>query len=97
MRKLSLAAFGVSAALATAIAGAATVPTPATAAEKIKCYGIAKAGENDCANKAAGHSCAGQSTVDFNGMDFKAVTKAKCLEMGGKEKPFEGINKNVKN
>ncbi|SMF17402.1 Uncharacterized membrane protein [Tistlia consotensis] len=96
MRKLSLTALGVSAALATAIAGAAALSTPASAADQVKCYGVSKAGENDCANQAAGHSCAGHSKVDYSGMDFKALEKAKCMEMGGKEMPFEGVNKNVK-
>lgn len=94
MQKLSLTALGVSAALATAIAGAALAPR--ASAEEVKCYGVAKAGENDCANQAAGHSCAGQSKVDFDGMDFKAIEKAACMEMGGTEEPFEGVNQNVK-
>lgn len=34
--------------------------------EKERCYGVAKAGMNDCATKA--HSCANQATVD-NGSD----------------------------
>ena len=32
-----------------------------------KCYGVAKAGANDCGNKSGSHSCAGQSTVDGPG------------------------------
>ncbi len=95
MRKFSMTALGVSAALATAVAGASLVPQAAQA-ETVKCYGIAKAGENDCGNKAAGHSCAGHSEVDYSGMDFKAVEKEQCMEMGGKTEPFEGINQNVK-
>ena len=31
---------------------------------KEKCFGIAKAGQNDCANLSGSHSCAGQSKVD---------------------------------
>jgi uncharacterized membrane protein len=95
MRKTSLIALGVSAALATATAVVANAPQ-ANAADTAKCYGVAKAGENDCANKAAGHSCAGQSKVDFSGMDFKAMSKDDCQNMGGKLEAFEGINKNVK-
>jgi uncharacterized membrane protein len=40
-----------------------------------KCYGIAKAGKNDCASKA-GNSCAGQSTKD--GQAFIVVPKGLC-------------------
>ena len=28
------------------------------------CYGVAKAGKNDCAGKKSAHSCAGQATKD---------------------------------
>ena len=54
--------------LATALGGllALNVATQAQAAEdagaKEKCYGVAKAGKNDCA--ANGHSCAGQAKAD---------------------------------
>jgi mercuric ion transport protein len=51
----------------------------ADAAEQ--CYGIAKAGENDCAT--AQHACNGQSTVDFALTDFKLVPKGTCLVLGG--------------
>lgn len=83
--------------LGAAVAGAlslAALTAPANAADgaKVKCYGIAKAGENDCANKAAGHSCATQSKVDYSGQDFKAVSKEVCTAEGGSETPFEGSN-----
>lgn len=86
----------VAAAVAGAVSLAAVVgPTPAFAA-KVKCFGVAKAGQNDC-NTHAGHDCAGHSTVSYNGGDFKAVaSKAACMQMGGKLKPFQGINKDVK-
>src|ERR1700752_4610186 len=47
-----------------------------------KCYGIAKAGQNDCA--AGKHSCAGQSTVDKDPMSWKYVEKGTCEKIGGK-------------
>jgi uncharacterized membrane protein len=84
--------------LGAAVAGAlslAAIAAPAHAAEggeKVKCYGIAKAGENDCANKAAGHSCATESKVNYSGQDFKAVTKEACMAEGGHETAFEGMN-----
>ena len=95
MHKLPVTALSVSAALVAAIATTAVTPH-ANAADQVKCFGIAKAGENDCANKAAGHSCAGHSKINYSGQDFKAVSKDKCMEMGGKLAPFEGMNKNVK-
>jgi uncharacterized membrane protein len=48
-----------------------------------KCYGIAKAGKNDCASKIGGNSCAGQSTKD--GQGFLALPKGQCDKIvGGK-------------
>jgi uncharacterized membrane protein len=86
------ALLSVAGALAGAVAMAqATVP--AQAAEGVKCYGISAAGQNDCANEAAGHSCAGMSQVDYDGMDFKAVEdEAACMAEKGKLEPFEGQN-----
>ncbi len=50
---------------------------------KDKCYGIAKAGQNDCANLAGTHSCAGQSKVDNDPGDWKYVAKGTCKDMKG--------------
>ena len=82
--------------VAGALAGAVAMvqaTAPAQAAEGAKCFGIAAAGQNDCANQAAGHSCAGQSTVDYDGMDFKTVKdEAACTEQAGELEPFQGRN-----
>ena len=48
-----------------------------------KCWGVAKAGQNDCANSKAGHSCAGQSKKDNDPYDFKMVNTGTCMQMGG--------------
>jgi len=50
---------------------------------KEKCYGIAKAGQNDCANASGTHSCAGQSKVDNGADEWKYVAKGTCKEMKG--------------
>jgi uncharacterized membrane protein len=50
---------------------------------KEKCFGIAKAGQNDCANQAGTHSCAGQSKVDMSTDDWKYVAKGTCKTMHG--------------
>lgn len=82
--------------LAAAFMGAvsmASMSLPAQAAEGVKCYGISKAGENDCANAAGTHSCKGQSTEDYFGGDWKAVASAdECTAMGGQVEAFEGTN-----
>lgn len=46
--------------------------------EMEKCYGIAKAGMNDCGGKKSAHSCAGQSTKNSDANDFVALPKGTC-------------------
>ena len=94
MNANSIKTLSVAAALLGAVGMAATLaPVEATAADKVKCFGIAKAGQNDCANKAGTHSCAGQSTVDYSGGEWKLATKAECDAMGGQLTAFEGMGK----
>lgn len=50
---------------------------------KEKCFGIAKAGQNDCANLSGSHSCAGQSTASMSNDDWKYVPKGSCKAMKG--------------
>jgi uncharacterized membrane protein len=50
---------------------------------KEKCYGIAKAGQNDCANLSGSHSCAGQTKADNAPEDWKYVGKGTCKDMNG--------------
>ena len=93
MNKLTAFSFAASFAAASALALAAGTSTTAVAADGVKCYGISMAGKNDCANKAGTHSCAGQSTTDYDGGDWKSVaSKDECMEMGGKLEAFEGMN-----
>jgi uncharacterized membrane protein len=75
--------------LALGIAVAATSAVAADEDNKDKCFGVAKAGQNDCAGKASKHSCAGESKVDNDPNDFKYVAKGTCEKMGGKLKPAE--------
>ena len=56
---------------------------PAAAQEKEMCFGIAKAGQNDCANLSGTHSCAGQSKVDMSKEDWKYVAKGTCKDLKG--------------
>jgi uncharacterized membrane protein len=50
------------------------------------CYGIAKAGQNDCAagTGAAMHQCAGMSKKDNDPGEFKFVKTGTCAKLGGK-------------
>lgn len=51
--------------------------------EKEKCYGIAKAGTNDCANLSGSHSCAGQSKNAMAPDEWNYVAKGSCVKIGG--------------
>ena len=61
----------------------ATQSMTANAQAKEKCYGIAAAGQNDCANLSGTHSCAGQSKVNMGADEWKYVAKGECTNMKG--------------
>ena len=68
-------------AVASAVAAAmASVSTTANAASKEKCYGVALAGQNDCA-AGPGTTCAGTSVSDFQGNAWKLVDAGTCESM----------------
>lgn len=71
------------AAAAAAVMSLSMVAMPAAAQEKEKCFGIAKAGQNDCASINGVHSCAGQSKVDMDKSEWKYVAKGTCKDMKG--------------
>ena len=50
---------------------------------KEKCFGIAKAGENTCANLSGTRSCAGQSTVDNDKTEWVYVAIGTCKKLKG--------------
>jgi len=54
------------------------------AKDKEKCYGVAKAGANDCANLSGSHSCAGQNKTAMAPDEWNYVAKGTCAKMGGK-------------
>ncbi len=68
-------------ALALGQAQAATAASAVKAQEK--CFGIAKAGQNDCASIAGAHDCAGETKVDGAADDWKYVAKGTCKQLGG--------------
>ncbi|GLS19637.1 hypothetical protein GCM10007874_26540 [Labrys miyagiensis] len=69
-------------AVATAVAILSTAASAGPVANdgtKEKCFGISLKGQNDCA--AGNHSCAGTSTIDYDGQSFKLVPKGSCVTM----------------
>ena len=83
-------ALAAAAGLVAACGGAAEAPAETAAAgteaealaaagggEKEKCYGVSLAGKNDCA-AGPGTSCAGTSTVDYQGNAWTYVDAGSC-------------------
>jgi uncharacterized membrane protein len=64
-------------AVAIAIASQQTVSAAEQKTENVKCYGIAKAGENDCASSGS-NTCAGTAKMDYDGRAWKLVPKGTC-------------------
>ncbi len=73
----------VASALAAALATPALAHQPGEMPGKERCYGVAKAGENHCANLAGTHDCAGQSTVDRDPGEWMYVPKGNCRQLKG--------------
>ncbi len=70
------------ASLFAAFALAATAGAAAAADEHagmVKCYGVAKAGKNDCA--AGSHSCAGHATRDNDKASFVYLPAGACEKL----------------
>ena len=61
-------------------AALAATALPANAADNEKCYGVSLAGENDCA-AGPGTTCAGTSTVDYQGNAWTLVPEGTCTGM----------------
>ncbi|MGV6847036.1 MAG: BufA1 family periplasmic bufferin-type metallophore [Marinibacterium sp.] len=67
----------VAASIAAALAAHATT---AQAQAKEKCYGVALAGQNDCA-AGPGTTCAGTSSVNYQGNAWTLVAKGTCADI----------------
>ncbi len=51
--------------------------------DKEKCYGVAKAGKNDCASKDGSNSCSGQSTKDADPNSWLHLPAGVCDKLAG--------------
>ncbi|WP_421704778.1 DUF2282 domain-containing protein [Aliiroseovarius sp.] len=68
-------------AVAGAVAAAVTAHAlPAAAEDNEKCYGVSLAGQNDCA-AGPGTTCAGTSTVDYQGNAWTLVPAGTCADI----------------
>ncbi len=75
-RSSTIAAIAIAAISTAALAGEAPTAKPAME----KCFGVAKAGKNDC-KAGPGTSCAGTSARDFQGNAWKLVKAGTCLSI----------------
>jgi uncharacterized membrane protein len=80
-RSSLLIASAVGGLLAAGLASGAAAQDKAAPAKE-KCYGVAKAGQNDCGT--ASHACAGTAKKDLDADEWKLVPKGSCEKLGGK-------------
>lgn len=86
--------------LAASVAAALTVASGyahAQSATMEKCFGVALAGENDCA-AGPGTTCSGTSTVDYQGNAWKLVPAGTCVTMekdGGRMGSLEELDRDL--
>ncbi|OON63908.1 hypothetical protein B0920_11350 [Massilia sp. KIM] len=77
--------------IAAALAGVCAAPAHAQdqmgvpKANQEMCYGVAKAGQNDCGT--ATHGCAGMAATDKDPAEWKFVAKGTCAKLGGTLQP----------
>ena len=91
---------GTSILAATMVAGAVAAAigitgTALAAGEKEKCYGIALKGQNDCA-AGPGTTCAGTSSIDYQGNAWKLVPKGTCTSIelpGGRRGSLQALDR----
>jgi uncharacterized membrane protein len=77
MKTIHMAALAAS---LTAVAVAASAEPVRPQPGMDKCYGISRAGQNDCA-AGAGTSCAGTSRRDYQGNAWKYVARGSCTRI----------------
>lgn len=88
---------GLAVAGAVATALAAHTVSVANAAGNEKCYGVSLAGQNDCA-AGPGTTCAGTSTVDYQGNAWKLVPEGSCMTMelpGDRKGALEALDRDL--
>jgi uncharacterized membrane protein len=90
MRRRYLLASALAAAVSLFVLSVVSAQTPVpepTNYKSEKCYGIAKAGKNDCAS-AGNHSCGGTSKINGDPKSWIFVPEGYCGRiMGGSKTP----------
>lgn len=83
MNQRQLLSSALASVLALGTVQAAMADDMGSAKDKEKCFGVVKAGQNNCANLSGTHSCAGESKTDNSKVEWKLVAKGTCAKMGG--------------
>ncbi len=78
MSKTNMLTAAMVAGAVTAVLG--TAGPAAAAGEQEKCYGVALKGQNGC-SAGPGTTCAGTSTIDYQGNAWTLVPKGTCTTM----------------
>lgn len=94
MNRKQAQALLVAGAVAGAVAALAAGPAAAEGAKE-KCFGVALAGKNDC-KAGAGTSCAGTSSVDYQGNAWALVPQGTCEAMdlpGGRKGSLAALDR----
>lgn len=92
----TISSLAIAGAFAASVA-AVSSPSTVSAQENVQCYGVALKGQNDCA-AGAGTTCAGTSTVDYQGNAWKLVPKGTCETMelpGGRKGSLSAIDRDT--
>ena len=82
MNSRSIVASALAAAIVAPVALSAQKPAPAPSFKAEKCYGIARAGKNDCAS-TGNNSCAGTSKVNSDPNAWIYVPAGYCDRIVG--------------
>jgi uncharacterized membrane protein len=82
-RTLIASALAAALVLPTAAMAQMSGPAPTPTYDAEKCFGIAKAGANDCASANGSHSCAGMSKVDADPTEWVYVPVGYCERIVG--------------
>ncbi len=80
MKALTATALIAAASLTLGVSTADAQKPGAEKAQMEKCYGVAKAGKNDCA-AGPGTTCAATSTRDYQGNAWKMVPAGTCAKI----------------
>ena len=85
MKSSNAALTGAIAGLVALIGSSSAVSGTVQCFENERCYGVVKAGQNDCAT--ANSACAGTAKYDFQKDSWVYLPKGMCQRLGGTLKP----------